>query len=361
MVVYSDPMASSTLSPLEGLNQLRKGVRALDVRSPGEFSQGHIPGFRNIAILNDEHRHQVGWTYKNSGHESAVELGHQLVDPIRGELVSSWRAVLGDEGLVICWRGGLRSEIAADWMREAGLKPHRVAGGYKALRGLLLQETERAREWVVLGGLTGSGKTELLRALPAAHTLDLEAAAKHRGSAFGGFVREPQPAQQTFENVVGMELLGRAGVTIVENESSLIGRCAVPAAVRAGIEHSVLVRLVCSFEERVRRVHEEYVEEPLRRHPPEEVQTVLLNALARIAKSLGGVRMAAAATQISGAFLREDHSLPSHQPWIESLLKEYYDPMYEYGIKRDQRKLLFEGEFHATRDFLSDLINRRRA
>lgn len=353
------------IDPFESLTRLRQGLPAVDVRSAGEFAQGYIPGFINGPILNDEQRHQVGWTYKHVGSEKAVTLGHQLVDPLRPTLVSEWRKVLPSSGttagMVACWRGGLRSEIAARWLAEAGVEGARIRGGYKALRALLLEQIEVAREWVVVGGLTGSGKSELLRALPAPYVLDLEDLAKHRGSAFGGFLHEPQPAQQTFENAIGLQLLGHTGVMVVENESSMIGRCAVPATIRSSIERSPLVRLWSSMEERVARVHNDYVAEPLRLHSSDTVKTSLLTSLARIAKALGGVRMARAAGQISAAFDRQDYSCAAHQPWIETLLKEYYDPMYEYGLKRDERKLLFEGEFHAVREFLTDFVDRRRS
>ena len=354
-------MSWPLLKPCEGLMRLQKGAAALDVRSPGEFLQGHIPGFINIAILNDEHRHQVGLTYKTLGNEKAVELGHQLVDPLRPELVNSWSQTLhGEPGLVTCWRGGLRSKIAAQWIAESGAAGARLEGGYKALRHVLMEEIEKPREWVVLGGLTGSGKTEVLRQLPALGVLDLEGLAKHRGSAFGRYMGAPQPAQQTFENGIGLRMFNNDGVLVVENESSLVGDCSVPLIIRTAIRQSPMVRLMTTMDERVERVFAEYVIEPLENHSRDAVRETLLSAVFRIKKALGGLRASQVGADISKAFASESVSVEDHRPWIESLLKEYYDPMYEYGLKRDQRKILFEGTHEAVRGFLADLISRRR-
>ena len=337
-------MSWPQLKPFEGLMHLKKGRPALDVRSPGEFIQGHIPGFTNIAILDDDHRQQVGLAYKKLGNEKAVELGHQLVDPLRSVLVSSWRQSLArGPALVTCWRGGLRSTITAQWLAESGAEGVRAEGGYKALRHLLMEEIETPREWVVLGGLTGSGKTEVLKQLPAHGVLDLEDLAKHRGSAFGGYVGEPQPSQQTFENAIGLHMFDNCGLLIVENESSMVGHCAVPPLVRAAIRNSPLVRLQVTLEQRVARVFDEYVVQPLRLHPRETVRDTLLSAIFRIAKKLGGVRAGHISGLIGAAFKAESASVEDHRPWIESLFKEYYDPMYEYGLQRDQRKILFKG------------------
>ncbi len=350
------------VAPFEGLKLLKNGLAALDVRSPGEFLEGHIPGFINIGILNDEHRHQVGLTYKTLGNEKAVNLGHQLVDPSRSDLVKSWRQALDEKpGLVACWRGGLRSKIAAEWLADSGAEGQRIEGGYKALRQVLLQEINHPREWVVLGGLTGSGKTEVLKQLAPAGVLDLEGLAKHRGSAFGRRQNDPQPAQQTFENGIGLILFDNPGLIVVENESALVGDCSVPLAIRVAIRESALVRLVTTMDDRVRRVFAEYVVEPLATSGSDAVRDTLLAAVMRIKKALGGLRAEDVSAQIQAAFAGQSVSVEDHRPWIESLLKDYYDPRYEYGLKRDQRKILYEGSHEAVRGFLADLISRRRA
>lgn len=346
-------MSWPLLSAREGLKKIRENVPALDVRSPGEFVDGFIPGFRNVAILNDDHRHQVGLTYKHEGNQKAVELGHRLVDPLRADLVEQWRqAFAGREGLVCCWRGGQRSEISARWMEEAGLRGLRVHHGYKGMRRVLLEEIARPREWIVVGGLTGSGKTELLQRLDSARVLDLEALACHRGSSFGGFLDRPQPSQQTFENAIGLHLFENPAALIVENESSMIGRCALPETIRRGIEEGQVIRLIAGLEERVERVFQEYVAEPVKGHGVEPVRLALRGSIGRISKALGGVRAAELLRLLDEAFAAE-LSLESHWRWIEFLFVEYYDPRYQYGIRRDERKVLLEGCAKAVLEFLT--------
>jgi tRNA 2-selenouridine synthase len=349
-------MSWPLLAAREGLEMIKKGARALDVRSSGEFTTGSVPGFRNIAILNDEHRHQVGLTYKQEGNQRAVELGHLLVDPLRSKLVAGWQGALGgDGGIVCCWRGGQRSSIAADWMESSGLKGFRVDGGYKAMRRVLLEEIARPREMVVVGGLTGSGKTDLLRLLEPSRVLDLEGLAAHRGSAFGSFLDQPQPSQQTFENAIGLVLMNRADPLIVENESSMVGRCALPAEIYAGILSASLVRVTASMAERVERVYREYVSDPVAKFGVQVVKKSLLDSMLRISKPLGGVRTQELVGLLEGAFV--SGTLESHRAWIEYLFREYYDPRYQFGLTRDERTILFEGDFNSVLEFLRQPVN----
>jgi tRNA 2-selenouridine synthase len=345
-------MSWPLLGAREGLKLLKNGTPAIDVRSPGEFAVGSIPGFRNIAILDDDHRHQVGLTYKIEGNQRAVELGHRLVDPIRPYLVEGWTKVLGGrEGLVICWRGGQRSMISAEWMYEAGLSGRRIEGGYKALRRVLIDETDRPRKWIVVDGLTGSGKSELLRQLDPLRVLDLEALAVHRGSAFGSVIGRLQPSQQTFENAVGLQLLDMGERVVAENESSMVGRCALPVGVAAGIEGASVVRLLVSMEERVARTFGEYIAEPARELGVEPVRQAMLASLGRISKALGGVRYRDLLAMMEKAFA-EGVVLEAHFGWIEYLFREYYDLRYLHGLRRDSRAVVFEGDFAAAAEFL---------
>jgi tRNA 2-selenouridine synthase len=239
-------------------------------------------------------------------------------------------------------------------MKEAGMNGLRVHGGYKGLRRLLLEEINRPRNWVVLEGLTGSGKTELLRRLDSRRVVDLEELACHRGSAFGGFLSKPQPAQQTFENSIGLRLFGSGGAFVVENESSTIGRCALPGAIRCGIAQGKIVRLTAGMDERVTRIFEEYVAEPVRENGVEKVLASLRRSIERITKALGGARSLALLRMLDEAF-KSEVVLARHRPWIEFLLVEYYDPRYQYGLKRDERPLLFEGDAKAVSDYLGSV------
>lgn len=339
-----------TISAAEGLTRLRAGARGLDVRSEGEFARGELPGFANVPILGDEHRHLVGLCYKERGQERAIELGHELVLPLRESLIARWRAVAPD--MVVCWRGGLRSRITSEWLAEAGVGGVRVEGGFKAMRAELLAAFSSLPPLLVLSGLTGAGKTEFLRSLPASEYVDLEGLARHRGSAFGLEMDVKQPAQQTFENALGFAFWRVGDRRIVEDEGGLIGTCALPAALRACMLRSPVVVLDSTLEERVARTFDEYVARPLLRYPRGRVRQHLLDATERIGRRLGGLRLAALRRELFAAFALPEMSLDGHAGWISMLLTEYYDPQYEYGLKRWEREIVFRGDARAVREFL---------
>jgi tRNA 2-selenouridine synthase len=342
----------------EAVAMLQAGARGLDVRSSKECAHGALGPFVNVPILNDEHRHLVGLEYKQAGQEKAVELGFRLVSPLRAELVSRWRSELAElpveKRLLMCWRGGLRSKIACDWLAESGFEGRRVQGGYKAIRGLLLKTFESLPPLLVLSGLTGAGKTQVLAGLPSGACIDLEGLARHRGSAFGLALRDQQPTQQTFENALGLALWTRETECLLEDEGALIGNCALPPPLRAKMLQAPLVILDSSVEERAVRIYAEYVELPLKSHPLGRVRQHLMDSLERISRRLGGKRTSEIRKLLMDAFAQAPNNLDAHRPWIEALLREYYDPAYEYGITRHQRNVIFRGGFREMQEFLAD-------
>ncbi len=352
------------ISPEIALEILSLGAVGLDVRSPLEFNKGHLPGFCNLPILHDTHRHLVGLKYKVNGQGAAIQLGHELVEPFKEELIAQWRQELSlappDKRVIICWRGGLRSQIAADWLMTSGEEGLRVEGGYKALRAVLLKRFAAPPPLVLLSGMTGSGKTELLRMLPPDRVIDLEAMAEHRGSAFGAHHRHPQPAQQTFENRLAMALGNGVRLRVVENESFLIGTCALPEVFRRCMRDASLIVLEAPMHERVRRIFEEYVVRPLALMQAVELEAELQKSLARIERRLGGLRTSTISTLLRAAFAEGNNSLDRHTPWIETLLREYYDPSYEHGAI-SRRQILFRGDANAVREFLSNHLDRWRS
>ncbi len=212
-----------TISSSELPRLAREGWRIVDVRAPVEFSEGAIPGSLNLPIMNDEERARVGTEYKVNGADAAVALGMKLVaGPLRAERTRAWVEALAssERSLLTCFRGGLRSRISQEWCQEAGLARPRLREGYKGARAVLRSAVEAAGDLVVVAGPTGSGKSEILRALKSRRpVLDLEAMAEHRGSAFGGDILL-QPSQSTFENRIGWELLQRRGQGEAHPESA---------------------------------------------------------------------------------------------------------------------------------------------
>lgn len=352
-----------TIAPDEVLQKLIAKVPAIDVRSPGEFDEGSVPGFENAPILTNDQRHLVGLTYKQEGQEKAIQVGLELVQPLKEKMVLAWlqKQTSEKELLVTCWRGGLRSRIACEWITAGGGNPVQVIGGYKALRRRLIETFSVPREWVSVAGLTGTGKSILIRKLPQTHVLDLEKAAHHRGSAFGSYVGHTQPRQQIFENTLGLSLLNNTEGVVTENEGHLIGVCAVPDPLREQLSRARVVRVKTLMEDRVQNIFHEYITEPLKSLSPNELQLSLTSSLQKIQRSLGGLRFSELSTKINSAFQQDPSQIESHQDWIETLLTQYYDPMYEFSKNRDLRKTVFEGNPAETQEFLQACIDRWRS
>ncbi|WP_426198690.1 tRNA 2-selenouridine(34) synthase MnmH [Pseudomonas sp. DC3200b2] len=337
-------------------------VPMMDVRAPVEFNKGAFPGVVNLPLMDDRERERVGTAYKQHGQQAAIELGHRLVaGPLKLARVEAWTRFVqaNPEGFLYCFRGGLRSQVTQQWIKaETGLDFPRVIGGYKALRTYLIEQTEDAvaqSGFVCLGGMTGIGKTEVLGELDNA--VDLEALANHRGSGFGKRATA-QPAPITFENRLAIDLLkrrarGQQGF-VVEDESRMIGSCALPLSLFRRMQQSPLVWLEDSFDSRVSRILRDYVvdlcAEFVALHGEEAGFTAfaqrLRQSLAGIAKRLGGERYQRLAAILDQALQVQAASgrVDSHRAWIETLLKEYYDPMYVFQRDAKGQRIEFAGQ-----------------
>lgn len=342
-------------------------VPLLDVRAPVEFAQGAFPCAVNMPILTDKEREQVGICYKTQGPKAAVALGHQLVSgEVKSSRVSAWQRFFAEHphGALYCFRGGQRSRIAQQWLQEIGVSVPRIQGGYKAMRRFLmtrLAELCASDNFVVIGGRTGTGKTRLLQAF--AKAVDLEAAANHRGSAFGRKV-DDQPSQIDFEHRVTIRLLQSQkmrGPWVLEDESRLIGRLWIPEPLQKVLKHAPLVVLEADMEARVKEVYRQYVHDlgcdyrnaygdsGLERH-----RQALLDALLRIRKRLGGERYEQLRSALITAFASPDvyASQTVHETWIRPLLEGYYDRMYDYQLAGKSHRVVFRGEGPEVQDWL---------
>lgn len=318
-------------------------VPLMDMRAPVEFARGAFPTAVNLPLMTDEERHQVGICYKQNGQAAAIELGHQLVSgDAREQRIQGWCefARRHPGGYLYCFRGGLRSSTARQWMRDAGIDYPLVLGGYKAMRRFLIEELEASlnvASFVLVAGKTGCGKTRVVEAVERA--VDLEGLARHRGSSFGRLL-DPQPTQIDFENVLSIQLMRGlvAGKTLVlEDEGKLIGRLSLPHALRERMRESPLLVVEESVASRVEVIFEDYIldlgERYRQRHGDQgaaQHEQHLRDGLARIRKRLGGVLYAEIDAAMQQAFAARDDAL--HRHWIELLLVKYYDPMYEYQI-----------------------------
>lgn len=257
-------MAVHPIALVEALPHFTGGERLIiDVRSPGEFATGHIPGAVNIPLLNNEEREAVGKCYKNQGHDAAVDLGFRLVGGKFADYAQQARAVCGkQEAIVYCWRGGLRSGIMSWAFDLAGVRVSQLQGGYKSWRRECLNRFGAAYRFVLLSGMTGCGKTALLEALrnSGEQVIDLEKIAAHKGSSFGALGMPEQPTQEHFENRIALALLqlNHNKWIWIEDESRFIGKVRIPDAFFIRMEQAVEVELVRSRAQRIQRVIEEY-------------------------------------------------------------------------------------------------------
>jgi tRNA 2-selenouridine synthase len=181
-----------------------KPLPMLDVRSPGEFARGHIPGAQNIPLFDNEGRAEVGTIYKQKGKQPAILRGLELVGPNMATMAERGRLTAIDNTVFVhCWRGGMRSGSVAWLLESYGVKVFTLKGGYKAFRRYMQQQFEAPKNLLVLGGRTGSQKTTWLHALQGdgEQVIDLEGLACHKGSSFGMLGEHPQPTQEQFENL----------------------------------------------------------------------------------------------------------------------------------------------------------------
>jgi tRNA 2-selenouridine synthase len=236
----------------------------LDVRTPSEFAKGHIPGAFNLPLFSDEERAVVGTLYTKKGRSEAVLKGLDLIGPKLASFVEQAKELGGQKRVLVhCWRGGMRSSSMAWLLNTAGIKASVLRGGYKAYRERFrnLLQTE-PWQFFVVGGPTGSGKTDVLHSLSnlGEQVLDLEGLAHHKGSAFGALGQDQQPTTEQFENdlhAIFCTFTPDRPVW-VEGESSSIGHVFVPEGLFALMQSAPLIMFELSREQRVKRLVKEY-------------------------------------------------------------------------------------------------------
>lgn len=344
-------------------------VPMMDMRAPIEFAKGAFPGVVNLPLMNDQERQKVGTCFKQQGQAAAIALGHQLVNgALKQQRLEAWAAFAQahPDGYLYCFRGGLRSQIVQGWLKEAGIQYPKVVGGYKAMRTFLLDTTQQAVEqcdFVLLGGLTGTGKTDVLQQLD--NVLDLEGHANHRGSSFGKRATA-QPAQIDFENGLAIDMLKKRargiGQFVLEDEGRIVGSCTVPLGLYQGMQRYPLVWLEDAFDNRVERILRDYVTnlcaEFVAVHGEEDGRRLfaerMRQSMANIYKRLGGERFQRLSELLGQALDEQLRSgdVSLHRGWIEGLLKEYYDPMYAYQREAKAGRIEFAGDGVEVREYL---------
>lgn len=294
-------------------------IPVLDVRSPAEYAAGHIPGAISFPLFTDEERAAVGTVYKQKGNQEAVLLGLDYVGPkMSGFVREAKKLAPGGEILVHCWRGGMRSGSMAWLLETSGLKAQTLKGGYKAYRNLVLGSFNRPLDLRIVGGETGSGKTEILHAIGRAgqQILDLEAIACHRGSSFGALGQPGQPTVEQFENELhrALQSIDVSRPLWIEDESKSIGRVYIPNALWAMKQTAPVYRVRIPFEVRVARLLKDYGAFP---------KQLLAEGVQRIQKRLGGLATQQALEALESGDLAE----------TVRITLRYYDKAYDFPHK----------------------------
>jgi tRNA 2-selenouridine synthase len=302
---------------------LQKHIPIIDVRSPLEFNAGHIPGAINIPVLDNEARKAIGTTYKQQGKQQAINLGLEMVGPKMAQLASiAMEKALNGSLNLYCWRGGMRSEKMAWLFETSGLTCKVLEGGYKKYREHLFDSFGTYKDWVVLSGATGSGKTEILEELKliGEQVINLEKIANHKGSAFGALGMAEQPTSEMFQNLVFAEFnkMDFSKRIWIESESLTIGKVYLPETLWQAINTAAGIEIEVEKEERVKHLVKNY---------GVFTNEELTESILKIEKRLGGNNVKEALEFLKSGDLSN----------VARLLLYYYDKSYQFGKMKNSK------------------------
>ncbi|HWD89810.1 MAG TPA: tRNA 2-selenouridine(34) synthase MnmH [Mucilaginibacter sp.] len=316
-----------TLS-IENFIQLDAAIPVADVRTPAEFTQGHIHGAHNIPLFSNEERVQVGTTYKQQGREEAILLGFDLTGSKWSGFIKHALEIAPDKKIALhCWRGGMRSGAMTWALNLYGFDVFLLEGGYKKYRRWVLDQFEKKYNLLVLGGMTGSGKTKILHELQKAgeQVIDLEELAQHQGSSYGTMNKLVQPTQEQFENDLATELyqFDKEKPLWLEDESITIGKRFIPNALWHQMRASQVIVVNVPLEARVEFLLEEYGTLD---------KSFLVECTERIHKRLGPEQ-----TKNAVLAINEDRMAD-----FIKLVLVYYDKTYRTGLSKRPPETIHE-------------------
>jgi tRNA 2-selenouridine synthase len=291
----------------------------IDIRTPSEYQAGHIAGAINIPLFTDDERAEVGLLYKQVSQQAAIDKGLELVGPKMAAVVQQVRNLGSDAVVIYCWRGGMRSKSMCWLLNMSGIKCKRLTDGYKAYRRYIRTRLANADNLVILGGYTGSGKTDVLLALPqfGVQILDLEGLANHKGSAFGHINEDRQPTTEQFENNLYAAFcrLDLHKLIMVENESRAIGRVNIPDPFFLKMRQAPVLVIKVPRNNRIKRLVALYTDTD---------KQVIIAAVAAIMRKLGGAKY-----QQVVQYINDDNFAAACD-----ILLDYYDKFYQYGMDK---------------------------
>jgi tRNA 2-selenouridine synthase len=303
-----------------------KNELIIDVRAPVEFFKGHVPNAINIPLFEDFERAEIGTLYKQQGKDTAVNRGLEIVSPKMTLFVNQVKSLSKNKkAFIYCFRGGMRSNSFAWLMNTSGLNTCIMQGGYKAFRNYVLEYFDRERKIILLGGKTGSGKTDILKKLKtkSLQTLDLEGLAHHKGSAFGAINEQRQNPQQVFEHNLfdGLWLLDETKNVVLEDEAQTIGFNKLPHGLWLQMKQAIIIKIEIPFELRVQKLVEDYTTVNIE---------ALKSCVVKISQQLGTLN-----TKLCLQHL-DDNNLSD----VARLSLLYYDRAYEFSYKNKKQPII---------------------
>lgn len=311
------------LSVEEFFLRMEEGIPVLDIRSPGEYKQGHIPGAVCFPLFNDQERKEVGTLYKHAGPEKAFLTGLDFAGRKMSEYVRRAKSLNSKPLLLHCWRGGKRSESMAWLLSQAGHDCFVLDGGYRTYRNYIRDIIDNVSNYIVLGGMTGSNKTGMLKEMikEGLQVIDLEGLANHKGSAFGHINEPEQPTSEQFENdfFEQYQKMDPKAPIWLEDESRMIGKVVMPDKLYNHKRNAPLLVLNVPKESRIEHLVEDYA----------GIDDILLfEALQKIKKRLGGDNLKAC----NEALEKKDYRI------VADISLSYYDKAYNYAISNWHEK-----------------------
>lgn len=299
---------------------LARSTTVIDVRSPEEFNRAHIPDSINIPILDNEERKVVGTLYKKVSREEAIRTGFEFIAGKISRLIESGILASKDNKLLIyCWRGGMRSASMAWLFERNGIECTLLSGGYKNYRRNIKEYFSSGLDIKILGGMTGSGKTEILLNLKkrGVQVVDLEGIAHHKGSAFGSLGEPDQPSSEHYENLLyaAFSKLDKGKQIWLEDESKNIGRVFIPDELYVLMRKAPVYIITIPKEARIKRLVLDYSKFP---------DDMLINSMERISKKIGGQNAKVAQEAITN----KNYSL------AVDISLTYYDKAYTFGLEK---------------------------
>lgn len=296
----------------------------IDVRSPKEFAEDHIPGAINIPLFSNEERAIVGTLYKQEGKDIAIHKGLEIVGDKLPEMIQAYQEYKNKKLIVYCWRGGMRSGSVVGLLLSLKFDVEQLEKGYKDYRRFVREQLEKVEipPLIILYALTGSGKTEMLQKLK--NSLDLEGLAQHRGSIFGDVGLKPR-TQKMFDSLLLQRLyqVQKEDHVFIEGESRKIGNIMIPLRLFTLMQKATKVKVVCPTEQRVERLYKEYcthLDVPL-----------LVQKIRYIQLHLGKKKADELIAMLQERRVKEV---------IRVILLEYYDTLYRHTV--DSKEYSFE-------------------